>query len=87
MNVAILGFGKEGQSALRYYREKGAKVTVFDENSDVKTRLPAMVGFKSGKNCFEHAQGYDVVVRGPAIRSDRIRTDGEITDVTQVFFF
>lgn len=86
MKVAILGFGKEGKAALRYFREKNADVTVFDESPAAVAELPAGVHKRTGKDCFKKASGFDVVVRGPAIRPDRIKTDGKITDVTKLFF-
>lgn len=86
MKVAILGYGKEGHSALRYYREKNAEITVFDEDAAAEAQLPVGVAFKGGKDCFSEASGFDVVVRSPAIHPGRITTDGRITDSTKIFF-
>lgn len=87
MKVAILGYGKEGQAAEHYYRQKNAVITIFDENPDVAARVPADVMCVTGKDAFKKVTGFDVIVRGPAIRPDRIISDrGRLTDVTQLFF-
>lgn len=87
MKVAILGYGVEGRSALRYWRERGADITVFDENPDAAEDLPAGVHAKTGKGCFEKAIGFDVVVRGPAVAPKRVADKkAHVTSPTKLFF-
>ena len=54
MNIAILGYGKEGQSIENYFTSKGAKVQIFDnfKSEDVKT-----FGLEN----------YDLVFRSPSV--------------------
>lgn len=82
--VAILGFGVEGRAAWRYFHEQGAAITILDQKQP--TDVPAGVQVEVGPDIFERAMGYDVVVRTPSIRPDRIKTDGEITSGTKEFF-
>lgn len=84
MRVAIIGYGVEGQAALRYFGERGEQLTVFDENAAVKKKMPAGVEFKHATTNFL-ANGFDIVVRSPAVRPDKIITDGTRTSVTQLF--
>lgn len=83
--VAILGFGKEGQSALRYFREQGADITIFDENPDVATLVPEGVGFKGDKGLAANLDAFDIVVRSPSMRPDRIKAV-HTTSVINIFF-
>jgi len=86
MKVAILGYGKEGRSALRYFRERAADITVFDEQTTLPD-LPDGVSFVGGKDAFLHVDGFDTIVRTPAIRPDRIKHHGGVlTGVTELFF-
>lgn len=82
--VAILGFGVEGRAAWRYFHEQGAVITILDQKQP--TDVPEGVEVEVGPDIFERAMGYDVVVRTPSIRPDRIATDGEITSGTKEFF-
>src|SRR3989338_1437373 len=57
MKIAILGFGKEGKSALRFFkrtpRYKSAKVDILDE--------------KQNKTYLEHLAAYDLIVKSPGV--------------------
>lgn len=81
--IAIVGFGIEGRAAYRYYaRQQNAEITVFDERPVAD--LPADARFGGGD--FTQLLDYDLVVRSPGIRPDRIKTNGQMTSVTKVFF-
>ncbi len=82
--VALLGFGIEGRAAWRYFRDQGADITILSE--DQPSDVPEGVAIEVGSNIFERAFGYDLVVRSPSIRPDRIKTDGEVTSTTKLFF-
>ncbi|HEX6462078.1 MAG TPA: UDP-N-acetylmuramoyl-L-alanine--D-glutamate ligase [Candidatus Saccharimonadales bacterium] len=86
MKVAILGFGIEGEATLRYFHEKNADITVFDEAKTVKEKLPPGVHFNHVKNGQFKADGFDVVVRGPAIHPNRVVANGKLTSATALFF-
>jgi UDP-N-acetylmuramoylalanine--D-glutamate ligase len=61
MQVAIVGFGVEGQSALPYWQGKGADVTVCDQNEHIE--VPAGVKIQLGPNYLDNLGRFDVIVR------------------------
>ena len=83
--VAILGFGVEGRSALRYFQARGADVVIVDE-SDSLNNVPEGVETITGENALSSLTDFDLISRSPAIRPDRINTRGEVTSVTNEFF-
>lgn len=80
--VAILGYGVEGHSAYRYFTSQGADVTVFHKERPAD--LPADAKVILDAHAVE-LQGYDVVVRSPAVAPSSIHTDGRLTSVTKEF--
>lgn len=85
MRVAIVGYGLEGKSAMHYWLDQGAEVTVFDQK-DPRETLPNGVSIQVGSDVFEHLQGYDVVMRSPGVSPDKIKTDGRLSSGTREFF-
>jgi len=61
MNVAIVGYGIEGRSALPYWLEKGADVTVCDQNPEIE--LPDGVKRQLGSDYLNNLGRFDVIVR------------------------
>ncbi|HKU18869.1 MAG TPA: UDP-N-acetylmuramoyl-L-alanine--D-glutamate ligase [Candidatus Saccharimonadales bacterium] len=61
MNVAIVGYGIEGQSAVRYYQAQGADITVCDQ--DASKTLPAEVHGQLGPDYLVNLDRFDVIVR------------------------
>jgi UDP-N-acetylmuramoylalanine--D-glutamate ligase len=61
MKVAIVGLGIEGRSALSYWLEKGAEVTVCDKNRDIE--LPHGVEKQLGDDYLKDLNRFDVIVR------------------------
>ena len=59
--VAIVGFGREGRSALPYWLERGADITVCDQNPD--TDVPAGVKKQLGPDYVKDLDRFDVIVR------------------------
>lgn len=86
MKVAILGYGVEGESAYHHFRRLGAEITIHDEAAAPKRPLPAAVAFVGGPDSFARLDDYDLVVRTPPIRPDRIHTRAAVTSVTKLFF-
>lgn len=70
MQVAVLGYGTDGVSAVEYWHKLGAEITVCDNNTAIN--LPDFVIPKLGLNCLEGLDKYDVIVRSPGIRPDKI---------------
>ena len=59
--VAIVGYGIEGRSALPYWLEKSADVTVCDQNPSIE--LPEGVKRQLGTSYLEGLDRFDVIVR------------------------
>lgn len=85
MKVAIAGYGQEGEASLLYWRALGAGVTVFDERVPER-QVPDGVETYFGEDVFSQMNGFDLVIRTPALRPDKITTDGKIWSATNEFF-
>lgn len=75
MKVAILGFGKEGESAFRYWSRLGCVLTIHDNNKDKD--IPSGAESILGDNAFDALDQYhyDLLVRSPGLRlPDNIKT-------------
>lgn len=57
MNIAILGYGKEGQSAEKYFNKDGNEIKIF-QNFDL-AEIPSF-----------HLENYDLVLRSPSIHPE-----------------
>ncbi len=94
-NIAILGFGVEGQSAANFLNSAGATGTIFDAKGKEKFQSEMLATleqngwtFKSGD--FKDLETFDLVVRSPGISMHhpellKISKDS-ITSVTKIFF-
>lgn len=84
MKIAIAGYGLEGRSNYRYYKDKGT-ITIVDERgslSDLPPGVPAILG----PGAFEKLQDFDVVVRTAGLNPGKIKTNGKIWSATNEFF-
>jgi UDP-N-acetylmuramoylalanine--D-glutamate ligase len=59
--VAIVGYGLEGRSALRYWKEQGADVTVCDQ--DAHKEVPGGVKTQLGTGYLDDLDRFDVIMR------------------------
>jgi UDP-N-acetylmuramoylalanine--D-glutamate ligase len=86
MNIAILGFGVEGQSAYSYYHAKypNAQFTIYDNNSEPKNPIPLGAQFVGGVKNFKDITA-DVAVKTPAIPPWNVEVSGEVTTITREF--
>jgi UDP-N-acetylmuramoylalanine--D-glutamate ligase len=66
MKVAIIGYGIEGRSALQYYLNQGADVTVCKPS--VSTEIPAGVHTQFGEDYLHGLERFDVIVRSPGVK-------------------
>lgn len=69
MNVAILGFGSQGASALEYW-QKDNSVTVCDKNETLE--LPESIARQLGENYLSGLDKFDLIIRSPSIRPSAI---------------
>lgn len=85
MKIAILGFGREGESAYHYWNKPENNITIHDNN--INTKLPSGAGSKLGADAFDKLDslGYDLLVRTPGLRLDLNNIKTPITTVTNEF--
>lgn len=69
MKIAILGFGREGQSLLRFLKKdriyQGAEVAVLDARADIKT--PRGGRARTGREYLASLTNFDIVFRSPGV--------------------
>jgi UDP-N-acetylmuramoylalanine--D-glutamate ligase len=65
MNIAILGFGTQGQSAYDYWNSPDNDITICDSNED--TVLPDGVNAQLGANYLHDLDRFDMLVRTPIL--------------------
>ena len=88
MNIAIVGFGLEGRSALRYWQEQGAEVVVCDR--DEQKQVPAGVATQLGPGYLKNLDRFDVVMRTAGLHPNIILAEnpgvaGKITTTVDEF--
>ncbi len=86
MNIAIAGYGVEGESSYKYYSaDSNNKITIVDQR-ELDRVVPDGASVVVGKDAFDKLQGYDLIVRTPSLSPQRINTDGKIWSATNEFF-
>ena len=85
MKIAILGFGKEGQSAYRHFNKPENELFIHDNNLDVD--LPEDVEYVLGDDAFINLDKYryDLLVRSPGLRLEEDTINTKITTPTNEF--
>lgn len=86
MNIAIAGYGVEGEANYRYFAARGHAVTIFDEADTPSRPIPAGAEFHSGPKIFRELYDYDMVVRTASLPPHFIVTDGKVWSATNEFF-
>ncbi len=86
MNVAIAGYGIEGEANYRYWRDKGAQVTIVDESPKPARPLPDGAEFVHGERIFKQLHDFDLVVRTASLPPHHIKTEGRVWSSTNEFF-
>lgn len=66
MQVAIVGYAHEGQSALHYWQSQGADITICDRNPDKE--VPAGVASQLGEHYLNNLDRFDVIVRTAGLK-------------------
>ena len=68
MKIAILGYGMEGHSNYKYYRNKypDAEITIFDTKDEL-TDVPDGAKAVLGEDAFGKVKGFDLILRSPSI--------------------
>lgn len=86
MNVAIAGYGVEGEQNYRYWSRLGHDVTIVDEKSVPDRELPSGAKTLLGSDVFSHLEGFDLVIRTAGLAPRRITTNGKVWSATNEFF-
>lgn len=88
MNIAIAGFGVEGQESYAYWsKDQSNNITIVDERLDPNSPiLPEGVSVITGEGAFRKLNGFDLVIRTPSLPPRSITTDGKIWSGTNEFF-
>ncbi len=92
MKIAILGFGAEGRAAYEYWGRDDNEITICDQSTDVET--PKDTQTQLGTDYLKNLDGFDVLVRTPALHPDDILKANpqnsdildKVTSVTNEFF-
>ena len=89
MNIAIIGYGKQGQSAYEYWRD-GNEITICDEDRGLE--VPPGARSQLGDSHLHGLDKFDLVVRSPIIHpKDIVAANSldilqKVTTVTNEFF-
>jgi UDP-N-acetylmuramoylalanine--D-glutamate ligase len=88
MKVAIINYGIEGRAALTYWQEKGAQVTVCDQNEHLE--VPTGIEVRLGEHYLENLEGFDVIMRTAGVHPSKILAknpgvQGKITTTVDEF--
>jgi UDP-N-acetylmuramoylalanine--D-glutamate ligase len=69
MRVAIVGYGVEGKSAAKYWRVRGADITICDQNATLETE-----GFRAqlGDGYLQGLDRFNLIVRTAGMNPDII---------------
>lgn len=70
MKVAVVGYGIEGQSAVKYWANKGDDVTICDQNTNIT--IGPNIKRKLGADYLQDLDDFDVIVRSAGIHPDEI---------------
>lgn len=70
MKVAVIGYGVEGQSSVKYWAAKAADVTVCDQNTNIV--LEPNIKRKLGDGYLDDLNQFDVIVRSAGIHPSEI---------------
>jgi UDP-N-acetylmuramoylalanine--D-glutamate ligase len=91
MKIAILGYGKQGASAAKYWsKDKSNSITICDENENAK--IPAKYDKKLGKDYLKDLDKFSLIVRSPSVHPKQIakanspETLFDVTTNTNEFF-
>jgi UDP-N-acetylmuramoylalanine--D-glutamate ligase len=72
MNVAIVGFGVEGKSALAYWKKLGAQITVCDQEQSIASEIPEGITSQLGLGYAQNLDQFDLIIRSAGINPKQI---------------
>lgn len=88
MNIAIIGFGEEGQSAHTYFAAQGHQITICDRSTEIQ--VPSGVDSQLGDHYLHDLDRFDLIVRSAGIApriilADNPSVEHKITTVINQF--
>jgi UDP-N-acetylmuramoyl-L-alanine---L-glutamate ligase len=93
-NLLILGFGREGQSTFRYFREHfpGLPVVIADQDENLISRAGDISGHENvrlvlGKDYLDSLSEYQFIIKSPGVKlpeGTKIQRDAILTSQTQL---
>lgn len=89
MNIAIVGFDREGRASYEYYKKQGHRISIFDfnEKADVPDDVEKVV---LGEKYLDDLSEYDLVLRTPGLHPKKLLDAGvdeaKIWSCTNEFF-
>ena len=87
MKIIIAGYGLEGISSLRYFRQAFPDAEFVIADQKVVGNVPDGVAVRTGESVFaEQLQDADMVVRAPGVPPRLLKTSGKIWSATNEFF-
>ena len=88
MNIAIIGYGLEGQANLKYWNDGANRITLIDENPQAfeGQTLPDGVRVLVGTDKLDDLGGYDMVVRTASLSPYKLSSARKIWSATNEFF-
>lgn len=85
MKIAIAGYGQEGKANYEYWNTPDNQLTIADEREQLDD-LPDDVPTILGSDAFSKLADFDMVLRSPSVRPDKIVTKGKVWSSTNEFF-
>lgn len=91
MNIAIVGFDRQGRSAYDYWNKPGNTITICDQNT---VEVPDGVATQFGSDYLNDLYSFDLIVRTPGLHPQQIVINNpedpnilqKVTTVTNEFF-
>jgi UDP-N-acetylmuramoylalanine--D-glutamate ligase len=82
MNVAIIGYGKQGLSAYNYWKSLHANITICDRDHD--TIVPGDTKAQLGENYLSELAKFDLIIRSPSIHPKDIIAANDTTILSKI---
>lgn len=96
-NIAVVGFGVEGETAAEFLIKNGAKVSIFDEKKENLIDRKKIERFRERGVTFRFLtlpdlSSFDLIIRSPGIRLSKLKIEeaqkkgAQVTSATKLFF-
>lgn len=85
MNIAIAGYGIEGEASYDYWKSSNNALTIVDERKNL-THLPEGAKVEIGPGAFGKLEDYDLVIRSPSINPRKLPYGNKVWSATNEFF-